>query len=1178
MEPAPASVLLHALARHTRRQHASVALRAVAAGFIVMAGAQPLLVGIDYAGAPLTVRWTAWAIASVTVAGVIAWQGRALVRRRQLVEVASDLERGAAIDGGLLVAGTSFSQHPPRDASAWMINRTVVLAAKAAADIRDWSRVSPVSWRLPTLAAMLGASLLLCALIPAMRPWMARAANPGCASGRPGDLLVTAIGGDRRVAAGSEPELAVEVTAGIPSQVTATIMWNDGRKERRALFPALSADAREGPVGGSRWHLTMPPVTGDLTWQVEANRQPGGPVHGESDRRRIDLTPGLAPSGFHLRVIPPAYANLPTQTVTGDCAAVAGSQVELEATIRAAQSDSGPLLLLVAATVVIEHDDGTATTEIPATINGTTLRANWIVRRSQRWGLRLIANGGSESLPDRHWRVTVANDVAPKIQLTAVPANMAADALVPVTVTADDDVALAETMLEVRRDHANGALLTSLAVPDFSPRRQQSEIAIDGGALGLITGDSLALVPVARDRAGQTTRGEPIFVTVTADGAGWDTLAAGLARVGSATEAASAALPALSDAWDRCGQDRTARTLLAGRLKSWGRALIDACEPWPPLADVPVEQVARQAVVDLSWWATHAVADGLAELSRVGEPNPDSAPPLRPGRLRLTVDELHHLTSVIQRHRDAVERIRFKRAAVAETLAAHHHAASIRADLAWLTPSPQGLIAEFSADNDNSPLRAGGIEVPAVDNRDVPGLGHDQVRIRWHGAIRVPRPDLTLELTADDGVALTISGSEHLPPEAWSDHPPTTWKSGPLAIGWHPLTIRWRQGGGGSLLRVAWMGSATPIAADELRAVAVPEWLMSTDATAITAHSATLELHLQRLALGVGPAAQALAARQAGTWTTESLTQVLALADQVAGQQPEVTDAIAAGGPVAVSLDLAELALDHARSEPLSPHGRQAVAVAWGWLAHAADAAGDAVSADRNADPNADPQAGLRQVESECARLRKVVKPLPPENVKAPPMTRPAAILAGRTQARTALAVACGTLALEVRESLPAQTVFAAAIESLEACLGRTPAITESPLIDGDATAVAEAQALLTTFTTGPAREAAIVALAQAPGGPTDGAARRLAAAIAHLSATCRRLERLVQRPTAPPGPGPVRELPAPVQGVTDAGFSRARLHPPTLNDRGIDGFRPDQQSAIRAYLARLRQHQSEAP
>lgn len=1186
MEPAPASVLLHVLARHARRQHASVALRAVAIGVIVVILAQPLLVGIDYGGASLALRWTSWVIALVASASAIAWHGRGLICRRRLVEVACDLEHRAAIGCGLLMAGASFSQQPPRDASPWMINRTVMLAAKAAADIRDWKRVSPVSWQVPTVAAVLGACVVVCAMFPAAQPWLARAAYPGCGSGRPGDLRVTAIGGDRRIAAGSEPELAVEVAGGMPAQVTASITWKDGRTEQRALSSVDGALVSAVLASGSRWHLTMPPITDDLTWQVMANRQPGGPARGESDRRRIELTPGLAPSGFHLRVIPPTYANLPDQMVTGDCAAVAGSQVELEATIRAAQSDSDLHPLLVAATVVIEPDDDAATTEIPATIDGTTLRANWIVRRSQRWGLRLIANGGNETMPDRHWRVTVANDVAPKIELAAAPTTMAADALATVKVTAVDDVALAETVLEVRRDHANGALLTSIPVSGNTPRQQQSEITIDGAALGLIKGESLALVPVARDRAGQTTRGEPTLITVTADGAEWDKLAACLARVGSATETASTELPTLSDAWDRCGQDPLAHTMLAGRLRSWGQALTDGCEPWPTLADVPMDRSARQAVADLSWWATHAIADVLAELTRVSKPNLDSAPPFVAGRLRLIADDLRHLTLMIQRQRDAVMRMQFKRAAVAEALAARHHAASLLADFIWLTPPPQGLIAEFSADDDHAALRAGGIEAPAVDERDVPGFGHDHVRIRWHGAIRVPRPDMALELTADDGVGLTIFGGERLPPEAWGDHAPTTWKSGPLAVGWLPLTIRWRQGTGGSLLRVAWTGSATVIAAEELRAVDAPDWLMTCDATAISAHSAALEHHLQQLALGVGPAAQALAAHRDGAWTAQSLTQVLTLADQVAGQQPEIAEVITASGPMAVSLDLANQALDRASSEPLSlnserlsPSGSQALAVAWGWLAHAAESAGDVGSDKFNANFSA--SADLRLVESEYARLRKNAKPPTTEQRMTEPriieLMRPAAILAGRDQARTALAVACGTLALELRETLPAQTSITEAIETLETRLRRTPAASEPPIMAGDATAVVEIQMHLAALVAGPARDAAIISLAQTPDGATDGAARRLASAIAHLSAASSRLERLIQRPITAP-PAPARELPVPVQGVTDAGFSRARLPPPTLNDRGIDGFRPDQQSAIRIYLARMRQHTLGAP
>lgn len=1181
VEPAPASVLLHALVRHAWRQRATVALRAIATGILMLALALPLLIAIDAFGAPLALRWTAWMSIVVATSSVVAWHGKALIRRRSLVELAADLERRAGIGGGILAAGTSFSLHAPRDASAWMINRTMVFAAKAAADIHDWKRVSPIAWKMPILAAGMSASVLLSALIPGISSWLARAAYPGCASGRPGDLHVTAIGGDRRVAAGSEPELAVEIASGVPFQVTATITWKDGRTERRPLSAVDGA-----PAGKSRWQLRIPPVTTALTWQVEANRQPGGPMCGQSDRQSIHLTPGLVPAGFQLRVIPPAYANLPSQTATGDCAAVAGSQLELQATV--SDPEAGELHL-VAATVVIEPDDGAAKTEVPAIISGSTLRAEWVVRRSHHWSLRLIARGGIETLPDRRWRVTVANDLAPQIQLTSVPEHIAADALETVVVTAEDDVALGESMLEVRRDHGNGPVLAAIPMSGDRSRRRVSELGIDAAALGLVNGDWLALVPVASDRAGQTTRGEARFITVTADGAGWASLAARLARSVSSGEAATTALPALSDAWDRCGQDPTARTLLASRLSAWSRALTDATEPWTQLVDAAEDPIARQAVADLSWWATHAVGDLIGELTQDGKQAVASepTPPLAPGRMRFTIDEFSRVMTSIHRSRDAVANIQFQRAAAGEALAAHHHAASLLADLALQHPPKLGLMASFSADDDQAPLLAGGIEVPAVSDRDLPGLGRDHIRIRWQGAILVTRSDLELELTADDGVALNLAGNERLPAEAWGDHSPTTWKSGPLMVGWQPLTIRWRQGGGGSLLKIAWAGSATPITAEELRAVQAPDWLMTTDLTAITAHTVALEQHLQRLAAGAGPAAQALAAHREGAWTEDSLTQVLALADQVASQQAVAADEISAGGSLAVSLDLADRALDRARSESLSPTGPQAMSVALGWLAHAADAAGEEPGAGSKRlrrevvrvaalGANADTGAEIRQVENECARLRKSVKPAPPQ-LSLPTLTRPAAILAGRDQARTALALACGTLALELRESLPDQPLLANAVEALEARLRHKPAPTEPPLMQGDEAAVTEAKAHIATLAFGPARDVATRALAQAPSGPSDGATRRLATAIAQLQVACRRLDTLLQRlTTAPPA---LVSVPPPIaQGVTDAGFARARLKPPTLNDRGIESFRPDQQSAIRAYLARMRHHPPGVP
>ena len=1169
----------------------------MSASALVLTLVVPVLAVLDVLATPSTARWVAWFFALGAAVGVFAWQGWVVFRRRALVEIASDLERRAGIGGGLLAAGAAFSQRPPRDASTWMINRTVALAEKAAADIHTWPTISPLPRGLPLLALALSASLMLGALVPTLRSWLARAVFPGSAIGRPGELRVTALGGDRFVPVGSEPELTVLVTEGMPSQVTATITWNDGRSERRPLFA----------TGEGRWHLTLPPVTGALTWQVEANRQPGGPARGESDRQRIGLTPGLVPTNLQLRVIPPAYTHLPSQTATGDCAAVAGSQIELEALISAGEVGAGEVGAavsprLVAATIVIEPDDGAAATEVPATITNTTLWAQWTVRRSQRWGLRLIAGGGSETLPNRRWHVLVASDLAPKIQLTEVPATWPADAQAVIGFTAEDDVALAETVIEVRRDHASGSLLSTETASGDAARQRQSVVTVDGAALGLRCGDTVALIPVATDRAGQTTRGESTLVTVTADGAGWNQLANLLARVDSAAADARTALPALSDAWDRCGVEPVARTILANRLTAWRNALTAACRAWAPLANTPADREARHAVADLSWWSTHAISDLVTELTEMSDVErdkagpekvgPEKAAPLQNGRMRFTIEELRLLTASVRRSQEFVAHTLAVRALEADALAAHHHASTLLADLAWQTHPQRGLSATFSADADNAALIPGGVELPAVTDRDLPGLGHDHIRIRWQGAILVPRTNAVLELTADDGVALTCAGSARLPADAWNDHASTTWNSGPLPGGWQPLVIDWRQGVGGSLLRVAWAGAQAPLTGDELRAVSVPDWLMVTDATAIVAHTKAGERSLRNLTHAAGEAAQTLATAMAShrdtAWTAEQLAQALALADQVAGQQSFSLVAPGPSGPLAVALTCADRALDRARAEPVSPTGQQAVAVAMRWLAHAADAAGEEPGADSKRlrrevaritalGAKADSSAEIRQVETECDRLRKSLRTVAEEPEVVTDL-RSTAILAGRDHARTAVAVACGTLALELRESVPMNTTDAEAIEALEARLRQVDSVSTEPtapaplLMNRYATVVAEVQSLTTHLVDGAARDVATVALAQAPAGPTDNAARRLASAIAVFNEAGRRLGAIVQRPTmAPPELADV-PVPLPV-GVTDAGFARAHLQAPTLNDRGIDGFRPDQQSAIRAYLARMRQN-----
>ncbi len=1137
-----------------------------------------LLAGLDRWLEPgRAVRWGLWLLMVSSISGGALWACRTLLYRRSLVAVARDLERRAAIPDALLSTGAAYVQRPPRDAGRWMINRTITLAAEAAAAITAWPRISPLPRRLPVIALMATVVLGLVAASPAVRPWVVRAAYPGSALARPGAWRIEVLVGPSQVPAGSEPDLAVAISGGVPGHVTAVVEWSNGRTEQRPL--RLSDDR-------SRWQLTLPPVTSALTWQIEARLQPGGPVLGESDRQYLDLAPGLLPLGVRVRVIPPAYSGLPSTTVSGDCAVIAGSLIEVEATVASGGAH------LVAATVICEPDDAGLRQEIPAQISEATVKATWTARTAHRWGLRLIASGGHESLPEQRWQVAVTSDGPPLVRVEMVPATIAADGREAVTVVVEDDVALGEAVMEIHRDHLEGPLLARVPVPGDSPRRRSSALLIDAAELGLAAGDSLALIAVATDHAGHTTRSEPAMILITADGDGWTALAERLGVVRRATLAASTILTELAEVSERSGPETGGKELLSARLTACLAELSASTQPWPsvvsPLSDVP----AQNAVANVNWWTQSA-----AKMSLSAEPAALSA------QLRLMNDELHALAQVIDGQRLRVVRMVAAREADAAALAIHRHATAMLADHAWQTKPMPGLNAIFSADADDAPLIAGGIELPAVLDRELPGLGREHLRIRWQGLLRVPDPGGELEVTADDGVALSIAGRECLPAEAWGDHGPTTWRSGVLPGGWQSIDLRWRQGSGGSLLRVSWIGKATELTADELRATASAPWLMTTDATAAGAQAHVLDHQRQRLATLASNALPPLPVPSESPWTVGTLPAleneakaIAASLSQRAAAPAESAPGFTGSGPLATALNLAELAVGPARrplpetaSTNSSDDLRPAVARAWRWLALAADAVGEEPASGRQRlereslrvaalAPASVLDQDIARITAEIARLRTDGRASSPF---IPPLTSPRTKLTktGRVDARRDLAAAAHVLAGEIRGQLPNAAVEAESVEALDQSLRHLPP-SDNPaaVLAGDAQAAQAAHALTERLRGGAARALADTVRADAV--PADGA-RRLARAMAELNAAAGRLDIITGRELASPVPAAVAvaavsEVLPPA--VTSAGFARARLSAPTLDDRGIGGFRPDQQAAIRAYLARARQRLKNAP
>lgn len=851
MEP---SALVRTLARHRRRRRLAALLAGFGGAAVVAGLALPLLAWSDAGLRPATGwRWAAWAAALALASGAAGVLGRGLFAPLPDVAVAGDLDRRCGTAGGLLATGASFAIAPPRDASPWMVGRTVALAAQAAAGITDWRRISPMPRGWPITGAAMLATLLIAGLIPSLNPWLVRAAWPGSAVGRPGTLRIDTWPGDGPVVAGAEPLLGASLS-GDARRVLASVAWDDGRDEERLLEP--------DPARPGTWTLTLPPVTCGLTWQVRADREGDGNWDGEADRHRLVLAPGFTPGEVLIQVIPPSYSGLPAQTFAGDATALAGST----ATIEAAVADGGPHL--VAATVIVEPEDGSTGREVPATVSGRTLRAQLPLRTSVRWGLRLIAAGGREELPDRRWRIAVAADLPPAIRLESVPENLAADAADLVGVIAEDDVGLAATGLDIHRDHPAGPLLATIDLSGDA-RQRRSALTLDAAALGAAPGDVLALVATASDRAGQAARSAPALVTVAGDGSDADRrLAALLAAAQGDLAKARAKLPALALAWDRSAQDRR---LVNGRIAAWAEELTVAATPWPGNADSPAEAEARAALADVRRWATAVATDPA-------DPN-------------VLAEGLAQLAGVIDTHARRADVAAAARAADAHARAAERHARALSADLAWGARSAWGLTASFAKDADGAPVVGTAVELPLCDNRDFPGVGRSDVRAIYRGLLRVPRAGATLTVTADDGVRLQVDGAQVLPAEAWGNHAPTPWTTPPLSLGWHVIELAYRQGGGGSFLAVAW-DDGTPLTLADVRASGAPGDLARTDTSAIDSRTRALDAALERLAGSEAPSAPRIAARRAAgaAWTPEALTAAVAearaVADELAAIRP----------------------------------------------------------------------------------------------------------------------------------------------------------------------------------------------------------------------------------------------------------------------------------------------------
>ena len=793
---------------------------------------------IDLAGDPLP--WLRVALAAAAMCVQLAGAGLAL---RQLwpswshATAARELELAAGLVGEPLSGPLFLTAKPVPGHSAWMIDRTLALAA-VAADGLDLRRLLP--WR-PVLPAVAGAICTVMILLgagladPAARAAAVRALLPWRELPAPGDELLVAEPGDVWLAPGADLAIAVRDQA-VPLSVE--LAWADGRSELRPL-------TRSGSAQG----LTVGPLHRDLRWRV---RGPGL----SSSWRQASLVAVPRLATLSMQLVPPGYSGLPEERVQGgDATVIAGTDAAIEVVLE------GPPA--ATATLVTGGDEALPLPLTRSPYGGQYGTARLHITSDLVWHLRLIISGGPGGvvvdLPQR-WRLRARSDLPPETAATVEAALVAPGRALRIAVAASDDVALASAWLELTGEVA--AEPVRLAMPIVSgTRRLEAAAVVVPADLGAHPGDRLTAVPVARDRAGAETRGAPIVITVAQPvHAARHDLVDRLVEIGTlaatAVEAASecektwrASVRAWREVDPAAGAaGLRAAAVRARSLAAAATAVADGAEAAAVLGGAPgnLEALATRAT---------AIAGGaLALAARSTSAESGSAESVAGAATAAAA--LIEGASALSDSANLAAAAAVAAATTADLEAARHQlagaAAVLAAERAWSTPTWQpGLLGTFwrGSEPGVGATVHQAAEVPTCTDRKVPGVGQKGWCARWEGQVLLPEAGRwTFRCTANDGVRLRVAGAELLPPGSWRDQGATAYLGSlELPAGWQPITVEFYQGGGSSRLLVeAGRGEPVGLSRERLRHHQPPQGLSRVTMTTLppgAAEAAALRAH-----------------------------------------------------------------------------------------------------------------------------------------------------------------------------------------------------------------------------------------------------------------------------------------------------------------------------------------------
>jgi len=731
--------------------------------------------------------------------------GAPLFRRSAMGACARDYE--ASAKGHFqerILSAVEMAESPPPGVSVWMVQRTIELASEEIGLVAAASLVDPAparrAWkRAAAVALLIGLSCLWPSFLTRARlafyPFASAASLP--------DLRLAVTPGNCRIKLGAPLDLMVSAEREF-DQAKARLVWDDGFQE--------SVLTSRSTTNASALHL--PVVTRGFHYSVVA-----GEAESPVFTVKVDAPPRIRK--MQLWIEPPAYARQTNQVVDGGSASfLMGSHVRLRIETTAERLTSAELLVegFPARRLLPESDTWVLSLQPSNTI---------------AYQLRLVGENSLITEAGQKWTLQPLPDEPPTARLE-VPGTesglVGMDEVLRLLGQANDDVGLKRVDLvvlnrEAIADHKTLFPVRNDSALDNTSTTREVKTATNYKLADLngLTGDELQFQVVATDWLDQTTRSDPILVTIGAvDKALEARMAERIKQLASAVEGQLEYLKQTRTSWLSIGRNYqqddpqaqgTTLVLLNSRLSEWSHA-VDL---------IGGQLVSESETNNLS--ETRFLYRLGTSLSAWGQQQREvlshHCASLDPGDGRNLLDTFNNGRELFSHALIGLEQFRrvlivLQGALETDVLASRCESAQGRYKrglpilfgenntIAPLTATASGLRAVFFEGIQlNGKVIERKIDNPRFDNY-APANRRDEWSCRYQGDINIPESgDWTLACVADDGVRLIIDDRSVLPADAWSAHPANQYRADlKLASGWRPITIEFFQGSGESKLQL----------------------------------------------------------------------------------------------------------------------------------------------------------------------------------------------------------------------------------------------------------------------------------------------------------------------------------------------------------------------------------------